>query len=101
MSESRGWLPVTLTRPLPTAEVSGFRRKVDLYTPDYYLLGDLLTQEQQRLRRNVRGFMDQEVIPVINQQAAPDHALLLSSTSGIRAADIAQALRQPGRLVIR
>lgn len=33
---------------------------------DYYLLGDLLTQEQQALRHKVREFMDQEVIPVIN-----------------------------------
>ncbi|MFE4335499.1 acyl-CoA dehydrogenase family protein [Streptomyces sp. NPDC056831] len=33
---------------------------------DYYLLNDLLTDEQQALRRRVRDFMDQEVIPVIN-----------------------------------
>ncbi|MEV6057296.1 acyl-CoA dehydrogenase family protein [Streptomyces sp. NPDC052107] len=33
---------------------------------DYYLLGDLLTDEQQALRHKVRDFMDQEVIPVIN-----------------------------------
>ena len=33
---------------------------------DYYLLGDLLTDEQQDLRHKVRDFMDQEVIPVIN-----------------------------------
>ncbi|MFF8731648.1 acyl-CoA dehydrogenase family protein [Streptomyces sp. NPDC015171] len=35
-------------------------------TSDYYLLGDLLTEEQQTLRHKVRDFMDQEVIPVIN-----------------------------------
>ncbi|MGW0883155.1 3-hydroxyacyl-CoA dehydrogenase NAD-binding domain-containing protein [Streptomyces sp. NPDC002671] len=34
------------------------------------------------------------------ERAAPADALLLSSTSGIRATDIAQALEQPGRLVI-
>ncbi|MFD5797411.1 acyl-CoA dehydrogenase family protein [Streptomyces diastatochromogenes] len=33
---------------------------------DYYLLGDLLTDEQQTLRHKVRDFMDQEVIPIIN-----------------------------------
>jgi glutaryl-CoA dehydrogenase len=33
---------------------------------DYYLLNDLLDDEQQALRRKVRDFMDQEVIPVIN-----------------------------------
>ncbi|MFB6776100.1 3-hydroxyacyl-CoA dehydrogenase NAD-binding domain-containing protein [Streptomyces sp. NPDC056352] len=34
------------------------------------------------------------------ERAAPPGALLLSSTSGIRATDIAQVLQQPGRLVI-
>ncbi|MFB9579558.1 3-hydroxyacyl-CoA dehydrogenase family protein, partial [Streptomyces yanii] len=34
------------------------------------------------------------------ERAAPADALLLSSTSGIRATDIAEALGQPGRLVI-
>lgn len=34
------------------------------------------------------------------ERAAPAEALLLSSTSGIRATDIAEALQQPGRLVI-
>ncbi|CAM5644957.1 acyl-CoA dehydrogenase family protein [Streptomyces viridifaciens] len=33
---------------------------------DYYLLNELLTDEQQALRRRVRDFMDQEVIPIIN-----------------------------------
>ncbi|MGW7259139.1 acyl-CoA dehydrogenase family protein [Streptomyces sp. NPDC054834] len=33
---------------------------------DYYLLNDLLTDDQQALRQRVREFMDQEVIPVIN-----------------------------------
>jgi ketoreductase RED1 len=34
------------------------------------------------------------------ERAAPADALLLSSTSGIRATDIAGALQQPGRLVL-
>ncbi|MFF5146701.1 acyl-CoA dehydrogenase family protein [Streptomyces sp. NPDC013157] len=33
---------------------------------DYYLLNELLTDDQQALRQRVREFMDQEVIPVIN-----------------------------------
>jgi glutaryl-CoA dehydrogenase len=33
---------------------------------DYYLLNDLLDDEQRALRRKVRDFMDQEVNPVIN-----------------------------------
>ncbi|MFF0450262.1 acyl-CoA dehydrogenase family protein [Streptomyces sp. NPDC004609] len=33
---------------------------------DYYLLSELLTDDQQALRQRVREFMDQEVIPVIN-----------------------------------
>jgi glutaryl-CoA dehydrogenase len=33
---------------------------------DYYLLNDLLDDEQKALRRKVRDFMDQEVIPIIN-----------------------------------
>lgn len=33
---------------------------------DYYLLNDLLTDEQQALRQKVRDFMDHEVIPIIN-----------------------------------
>src|SRR3954454_2879533 len=33
---------------------------------DYYGLDDLLTQEQRDLRRRVRGFMDREVLPIIN-----------------------------------
>jgi glutaryl-CoA dehydrogenase len=33
---------------------------------DYYLLGELLTGEQQLLRHKVRDFMDREVLPVIN-----------------------------------
>ncbi|MFD3562988.1 acyl-CoA dehydrogenase family protein [Streptomyces sp. NPDC058686] len=33
---------------------------------DYYLLNDLLTDEQQALRQKVRDFMDQEVTPIIN-----------------------------------
>ncbi|MFB6776103.1 acyl-CoA dehydrogenase family protein [Streptomyces sp. NPDC056352] len=33
---------------------------------DYYLLGELLTEEQQTLRHKVRDFMDLEVTPVIN-----------------------------------
>ncbi|MFF4395219.1 acyl-CoA dehydrogenase family protein [Streptomyces sp. NPDC001480] len=33
---------------------------------DYYLLNDLLTDDQQALRQRVREFMDQEVIPIIN-----------------------------------
>ncbi|MGW3408148.1 3-hydroxyacyl-CoA dehydrogenase NAD-binding domain-containing protein [Streptomyces sp. NPDC000888] len=41
----------------------------------------------------------QDLFARIEQAARPD-ALLLSSTSGIRATDIAQALRQPERLVI-
>ncbi|MFD3583660.1 3-hydroxyacyl-CoA dehydrogenase NAD-binding domain-containing protein [Streptomyces sp. NPDC058683] len=41
----------------------------------------------------------QDLFARIEQAARPD-ALLLSSTSGIRATDIAEALRQPARLVI-
>ncbi|MFG2881857.1 acyl-CoA dehydrogenase family protein [Streptomyces sp. NPDC048297] len=33
---------------------------------DYYLLNDLLDEDQQALRSKVREFMDQEVTPVIN-----------------------------------
>ncbi|MEV8615084.1 acyl-CoA dehydrogenase family protein [Amycolatopsis sp. NPDC051373] len=33
---------------------------------DYYLLGELLTDEQRALRQQVRDFMDREVNPVIN-----------------------------------
>jgi glutaryl-CoA dehydrogenase len=33
---------------------------------DFYLLGDLLTDEQQALRHQVREFMDREVISMIN-----------------------------------
>ncbi|MFF1630250.1 acyl-CoA dehydrogenase family protein, partial [Streptomyces sp. NPDC058272] len=33
---------------------------------DYYLLDNLLTDEQRALRKKVREFMDREVIPVIN-----------------------------------
>src|SRR4051794_14095576 len=33
---------------------------------DYYLLDDLLTDDQRALRRRVRSFMDQEVLPIIN-----------------------------------
>ncbi|MFE4254789.1 acyl-CoA dehydrogenase family protein [Streptomyces sp. NPDC056910] len=33
---------------------------------DYYLLNDLLTDEQQALRQKVRDFMDHEVTPIIN-----------------------------------
>jgi acyl-CoA dehydrogenase-like protein len=33
---------------------------------DYYLLGDLLTDEQRALRQKVRDFMDREVTPIIN-----------------------------------
>jgi glutaryl-CoA dehydrogenase len=33
---------------------------------DYYLINDLLTDEQRALRQRVREFMDREVIPVIN-----------------------------------
>jgi glutaryl-CoA dehydrogenase len=33
---------------------------------DYYMLNDLLTDDQQALRRRVRDFMDQEVTPIIN-----------------------------------
>ncbi|SHL39443.1 acyl-CoA dehydrogenase family protein [Streptomyces yunnanensis] len=33
---------------------------------DYYLLNDLLDDEQKALRRKVRDFMDQEVTPIIN-----------------------------------
>lgn len=33
---------------------------------DYYLLGELLTGEQQELRHKVRNFMDRGALPVIN-----------------------------------
>jgi glutaryl-CoA dehydrogenase len=33
---------------------------------DYYLINDLLTDEQRALRQRVRDFVDREVIPVIN-----------------------------------
>src|SRR3954467_9348141 len=33
---------------------------------DYYLLDDLLTDDQRALRRRVRSFMDREVLPIIN-----------------------------------
>ena len=33
---------------------------------DYYLLDELLTDEQRALRAKVRGFIDPEVLPVIN-----------------------------------
>ena len=33
---------------------------------DYYLLDNLLTDEQRALRKKVREFMDREVTPVIN-----------------------------------
>ncbi|MFI9046994.1 acyl-CoA dehydrogenase family protein [Streptomyces sp. NPDC053427] len=46
---------------------------------DYYLLNELLTDDQQALRQRVREFMDQEVIPVINpywERAEFPHALV-------------------------
>ncbi|MGW4304215.1 acyl-CoA dehydrogenase family protein [Streptomyces sp. NPDC004646] len=46
---------------------------------DYYLLAELLTEEQQRLRHEVRDFMNQEVLPVINpywERAAFPHELV-------------------------
>lgn len=33
---------------------------------DYYLLDNLITDEQRALRKKVREFMDQEVTPIIN-----------------------------------
>ncbi|MFI5774369.1 3-hydroxyacyl-CoA dehydrogenase NAD-binding domain-containing protein [Streptomyces sp. NPDC051658] len=54
-----------------------------------------IVQENGPERLNVKRDLFSRI-----ERAAPDHALLLSSTSGIRATDIAQALRQPGRLVI-
>ena len=33
---------------------------------DYYLINDLLTDEERSLRQRVRDFMDREVIPIIN-----------------------------------
>ncbi|MFJ8159098.1 acyl-CoA dehydrogenase family protein [Streptomyces sp. NPDC094468] len=46
---------------------------------DYYLLSELLTEEQQELRHKVREFMDREVIPIINpywERAAFPHELV-------------------------
>jgi len=46
---------------------------------DYYLLDELLTDEQRALRATVRGFMDQEVLPIINgywERAEFPHALV-------------------------
>ena len=33
---------------------------------DYYLLEEMLSDEERAIRDNVRAFADQEVIPVIN-----------------------------------
>ena len=34
---------------------------------DYYLLDELLTDEEREVRDRVRAFADREVIPVINE----------------------------------
>jgi glutaryl-CoA dehydrogenase len=33
---------------------------------DFYLMDELLTEEERRIRDKVRAFSDQEVIPIIN-----------------------------------
>jgi glutaryl-CoA dehydrogenase len=33
---------------------------------DFYLIDELLTEEERRVRDTVRAFCDQEVIPIIN-----------------------------------
>ena len=37
--------------------------------PDYYALDDLLSENEKEIRRKVRSFIDQEVLPVIEQHA--------------------------------
>jgi glutaryl-CoA dehydrogenase len=44
-------MPIDVTRPLGT---------------DFYLMDELLTEEERRIRDRVRAFCDKEVIPVIN-----------------------------------
>jgi glutaryl-CoA dehydrogenase len=53
--------PATSPRPTVEPTVLGTSEHTD-----YYLLDELLTDEQRTLRGRVRSFMDQEVIPVIN-----------------------------------
>src|SRR3954451_11037428 len=53
--------PVTNGKPVIEPPVLGGPEHTD-----YYLLDDLLTDDQRALRRRVRNFMDQEVRPIIN-----------------------------------
>src|SRR3954470_22099951 len=53
--------PVTNGKPVVEPPVLGGPEHTD-----YYLLDDLLTDDQRALRRRVRTFMDREVIPIIN-----------------------------------
>src|SRR5262249_55151988 len=53
--------PASGARPIVEPTVLGTAQHTD-----YYLLDELLTDEQRTLRARVRSFMDQEVIPVIN-----------------------------------
>lgn len=43
---------------------------MDLFeSPDYYLLDDLLTEEQKLIRNSVRGFVKKEISPIIEEYA--------------------------------
>ncbi|HET6900466.1 MAG TPA: acyl-CoA dehydrogenase family protein [Vicinamibacteria bacterium] len=64
----------SVTRPVVEPPASW-----DTQHTDYYLLDELLTDEQRALRAKVRSFMDQEVLPVINgywERAEFPHALV-------------------------
>jgi glutaryl-CoA dehydrogenase len=66
--------PTSGTRPVVEPPVLGTPQHTD-----YYLLDELLTDEQRTLRARVRNFMDQEVIPIINpywERAEFPHALV-------------------------
>ena len=64
--ERAGTMADTGTRPRPTGPTAEPPVLGGPEHTDYYLLNDLLTDEQRALRQRVRSFMDREVLPIIN-----------------------------------
>jgi glutaryl-CoA dehydrogenase len=59
----------TLAQPAETAAGARVDLTAGLTTPrgtDYYLLADLLSDEERDIRDRVRAFVDRDVLPIIN-----------------------------------
>nr|VDC62398.1 unnamed protein product [Brassica rapa] len=83
----------------PTCEDFFFFQRIYIFSSDYYHFSELLTPEEQAVRKRVREFMEKEVAPIMTEKAEfPFHIIPKLGALGVVGGSIKVCYGCPGHI---